>query len=325
MSGLRGILSKAMDAAIVPGFSRVGYAVRSRTGEWPDPSRADLSGRTVVVTGPTSGLGLEVVRMLASTGAHLVLVARDAAKCAGVVADLEAKVPGVSTGIVIADMADLDAVERASTGILAAHGAIHALVHNAGALLAARETSPQGFESTIACHVLGPHLMTTLLMPALRAGNGRVVTVSSGGMYAVPVPDCAQGRTPEMDDAEWNGTRQYAIAKRTQIVMNAEWARREHGVTFAVMHPGWADTPGVQSAIPAFRAVTSVILRTPRQGADTIAWLVGTDREIPSGRFWCDRETVPEHRVPGTRRSDTAGRRDALWAWCEAAIAPHLG
>lgn len=320
---MRGIVSRALDAAVVPGFSRVGYAVRSRLGEWLDPSSADLAGRVVVVTGPTSGLGLETVRMLAPTGARLVLVARNADKCRGVVEDVRPLLTGPEPEIVVADMADLDAVRRAGTEIAGRHGAVHALVHNAGALLAQRETSPQGFESTIACHVLGPHLLTTLLMPALRAGTGRVVTVSSGGMYAVPVPECGDGRTPEMGARDWNGTRQYAIAKRAQIVMNAEWARRERGVTFAVMHPGWADTPGVQSSIPAFRAVTALILRTPRQGADTIAWLVATQDPIPSGKFWCDREKVPEHRLPTTRRTDTAARRDALWNWCEAAVAAH--
>lgn len=321
---MRNLVSKAMDAAVVPGFSRIGYAVRSRTREWPDPSRSDLSSRVVVVTGPTSGLGLETVRLLAPTGAHLVLVARNADKCRGVVDEVRAHLAGPEPEIVTADMADLAAVRRASEEIAARHGAIHALVHNAGALLASRETSPQGIETTVACHVVGPHLMTTMLMPALRAGAGRVITVSSGGMYAVPVPDCGGGRSPEMGASEWNGTRQYAIAKRAQIVMNAEWARRERGVTFAVMHPGWADTPGVASAIPAFRAVTSLILRSPRQGADTIAWLVATDDAIASGKFWCDRETVPEHRLPTTRRSDTAARRDALWEWCAAAIAPQV-
>lgn len=320
---MRNLVSKAMDAAVVPGFSRIGYAVRSRTRDWPDPSRSDLSGRVVVVTGPTSGLGLETVRMLAPTGAHLVLVARNVEKCRSVVDEVRSQRAGPEPEIVEADMADLAAVRRASNEIVARHGAIHALVHNAGALLGSRETSPQGIEATIACHVVGPHLMTSLLMSALRAGAGRVITVSSGGMYAVPVPDCSNGRSPEMGTPDWNGTRQYAIAKRAQIVMNAEWARRERGVTFAVMHPGWADTPGVAAAIPAFRAVTSLILRSPRQGADTIAWLVTTDDAIASGMFWCDRDMVPEHRLPTTRRSDTARRRDALWTWCEAAIAPH--
>lgn len=320
---MRNLVSKAMDAAVVPGFSRIGYAVRSRSREWPDPARADLSDRVVVVTGPTSGLGRETVTMLASTGAQLVLVARNLDKCRGIVSEIRPRLVGPEPEIVVADMADLAAVRRASDEIGMRHGAIHALVHNAGALLGARETSPQGIEMTIACHVLGPHLMTTRLLPMLRAGAGRVITVSSGGMYAVPVPDCNEGRSPEMDASGWNGTRQYAIAKRAQIVMNAEWARRERAVTFAVMHPGWADTPGVASSIPAFRAVTSLILRSPRQGADTIAWLAATDDDIPSGKFWCDREMVPEHRLPTTRRSDTAARRDALWAWCDAAIAAH--
>ena len=313
------IVSRAMDAAVVPGFSRIGYAVRSRLGDWPDISSFDLSGKVVVITGPTSGIGEQAAIALASTGAQLVLVARNPEKCSRTVEMLR-PLCAVEPETVTCDMGNLDTVRDAALAIAERHGSIHALVHNAGALYTDREESPHGVEATISSHVLGPHLMTSMLLASLRNGRGRVVTVSSGGMYAAPVPDCRDGATPEMPAESWNGTRQYAIAKRAQVVLNEEWSRREPEVFFAVMHPGWADTPGVRSSIPLFGRVTAPILRTAREGADTVAWLVASPDVGRSGRFWCDREPVSVHRLPSTRRSDTPAVRSALWDWCESCV-----
>lgn len=320
------LLSGALDATVAPGFSRIGYAVRSRLGGWAAPESFDMAGRTVVVTGPTSGLGREVAFMLAATGSSVVLVARNRDKCDALATELTATVPGALLDVVIADMGDLEAVARASREILARHGRLDALVHNAGALLNERSVSPQGHETTVASHVLGPHLMTRLLLPALRAGHGRVITVSSGGMYAMALPVIAGARTLEMGEHNYDGTRQYAIAKRAQVTLNEMWAGQEPGVTFVAMHPGWADTPGVQESIPGFRRVTRPILRTSREGADTIAWLAVVP-DIPggSGTFWCDREQRSIHKTPSTRRADTPDARARLWEWCQRLTDPWVG
>lgn len=317
---LQRIVSRAMDATVVPGFSRIGYAVRSRLGHWQEISSFDLAGKAVVITGPTSGIGEQAAIALASTGAQLVLVARNPEKCARTVEMLR-PMCAVEPETVTCDMVNLDTVRDAALAIAERHGSIHSLVHNAGTLYTEREESPHGVESTVASHVLGPHLMTSLLLGSLRNGRGRVVTVSSGGMYAATVPDCRNGATPEMPIDSWNGTRQYAIAKRAQVVLNEEWSRREPDVFFAVMHPGWADTPGVRTSIPLFGRVTAPILRTAKEGADTVAWLVASDDVGRSGRFWCDREPVSVHRLPSTKRSDTPSARAALWNWCESAVA----
>jgi hypothetical protein len=89
-------------------------------------------------------------------------------------------------------------------------------------------------------------------------------------------------------------------------------------VVFHAVHPGWADTPGVEASLPRFRTVTGPLLRSPAQGADTMVWLAADDGEPlrQSGRFWLDRRVRPEHRLPTTRRSDTAERRARLWQWC---------
>lgn len=322
---MRSRLSDVLDAAVVPGFSRVGYAVRSRLNNWQPVSSFDCSGKVFVITGPTAGLGRALTFQLAATGAELVLVARNAEKLGELVIELEQQFPQCTTHSVVADISDLSAVSRASRAILTVTSRIDALIHNAGALLPARELTAEGREVTVTAHVLGPHLMTTLLLNVLRASHGRVITVSSGGMYAAGLPSPDSTFTLEMAPEKYDGTRQYAIAKRAQVTLNEMWALREPDVFFASMHPGWADTPGVQSSLPQFRRFTQPILRTADQGADTIGWLAAVP-QFPgkSGKFWSDREVRSIHKAPSSKRADTTAARTALWEWCESAIAPYV-
>jgi NAD(P)-dependent dehydrogenase (short-subunit alcohol dehydrogenase family) len=314
------IVSDFLDTTVVGGFSRIGYEWRSRSRGFEPPEALDLRGRRIVVTGPTSGLGLATARMLAPTGADLVLVGRDAARTTAAAGDIAGSATG-RVDTVTADMSDLNAVASACAGM----GPVDVIVHNAGALLDSRQLSRQGIEMTVAAHVVGPHLMTRLLLPTLARSGGRVVTVASGGMYAADLPRVAGDRTLEMNEVHWNGTRQYAIAKRAQVTLNEMWAAEQPGVHFAAMHPGWADTPGVKLSLPLFRVVTRPILRTARQGADTIAWLAGVEGiPAPSGSFWCDRETRPIHKSPSTRASDTPDRRDGLWQWVQSVTDPFV-
>jgi NAD(P)-dependent dehydrogenase (short-subunit alcohol dehydrogenase family) len=182
-------------------------------------------------------------------------------------------------------------------------------------------------ESTVASQVVGPFLLTALLLDRLCvAAPGRVVTMSSGGMDTAAL----EIERLQMGD-DYRGAEQYARAKRAQVALNGEWARRAAlaqppvsppqppvPVVFHTVHPGWADTPGVETALPRFRALTGPLLRSPAQGADTMVWLAADDGEPlrQSGRFWLDRRMRPEHRLPTTRRSDTAERRALLWQWC---------
>lgn len=314
-------ISNILDTAVVPGFSRIGYDVRSRLLKWEKVSHLRLDGRVIVITGPTSGLGLATASILASTGAHLVLVARNKEKCQQVVAELRTRHPQLEVEVVIADMGDLSSVAYASREIRSKFPRVDVLVHNAGALLQDRQESPQGIELTVASHVVGPFLMTTMLRDALRAANGRVVTVSSGGMYAANLPSIQSGKCPEVQP--YNGSRQYALAKRMQVTLNEMWAGEEPAIEFVAMHPGWADTPGVQESIPVFRKVTRPILRSAEQGADTIAWLSAvTPLPAQSGTFWCDRETRSIHKTPTTKKSDMPSSREALWKWCASTVAP---
>lgn len=311
------VVDVLLEASIAGSFSRVGYETRSRLTHWTSLDSYDMSSKNVVITGPTSGLGKEVARTLRQANANVILVARSADKLNALVNELS-QLSGTGTlTAVVADMGDLTAVRQACDEITKSVSSLDVLVHNAGALANAYTQTTDGIETTIASHVVGPFLMTSLLLPALRASRGRVITVSSGGMYAASLPHLRQGGSLEMSSEKFDGTRQYALAKRAQVTLNQLWAIKEPDVNFHAMHPGWADTPGVQQALPSFRKVTKVILRSPEQGADTISWLsMEPNVQGESGSFWCDRVVRSVHRVPMTKKTDTQSAREALWAWC---------
>ncbi len=304
------IVDRALEFPIAPSFTRIGYRIRRALFDWDDLDELDGSGKTVVLTGATSGLGLAAARRLADADTTLVILGRNPDKTEGVRHDLAEG--GADVHAVIADMGDLDQVHRAAEEILASHPRIDALIHNAGALSAEYADNNAGIELTIASQVIGPFLMTNLLLDALDP-DGRVITMSSGGMYASPLR--VDGL--QMDPTDYGGSEQYARAKRAQVTLNEMWPTRTpaHRVAFHAVHPGWADTPGVEDALPTFRRIVGPALRTPDEGADTMVWLALTADlgDAPNGSFWLDRAPRPIHRLPSTKRSDTPDRRDHLW------------
>ena len=97
--------------------------------------------------------------------------------------------------------------------------------------------------------------------------------------------------------SKYDGTMVYAQNKRQQVEMTEEWAKKHSKIHFSVMHPGWADTPAVRSAMPDFYAKFKDKLRTAEQGADTVVWLSvsAAANQAPSGKFWQDRQPVSAH------------------------------
>lgn len=305
----------ALEWPIVPSFSRIGFDVRRRIERWESLDQIDATGRVVVITGPTSGLGRATADMLASLGATLVLVGRSRSRTEVTASQLREAFPDVPIDVVVADLGELEAVRAAAAEIASAHPRIDVLIHNAGALSRNRMVSRAGTEFTVSSQVLGPFLLTSLLLESLRAARpGRVLTMSSGGMYAAPLTVSGL----ELGPADYNGTQQYALAKRAQVTLNEMWAERipATDVVFHAMHPGWADTPGVEESLPGFRRVMRPLLRDAPAGADTMVWLAVADEPLASsGGFWLDRHERPIHRLRRTRRTDTPERRAELWDW----------
>lgn len=311
-------LDKALDWTVLPGYTSLGYALRRRS--WEELTPGSLAGRSVLVTGASSGIGTAACARLASLGANVHMLVRDESR--GEAARRTIPAPARErVEIELCDVSDLDAVREFAAGFATRVPELHGLVHNAGVLLQRRERSRQGFELTLATHVLGPLLLTELLMPALRKGApSQVVFVASGGAYTARL----HADDPELEDEEFDGPRFYAHAKRIQLILARELAERERGsgVGFAAEHPGWADTPGLERSLPRFHRLLRPILRDAEAGADTIVWLLVHPEASAAhpGALWHDRQPRSAHRLPGTRES--AAERERLWRELEQLIHP---
>ncbi len=308
------ILDTALDRTIAPGYSRIGFAVRSRL--WGGETVPRLDGHTVAITGATSGLGEAAATALAALGATVLLLVRDLERGERARARIASR---MGTGeadvhLYACDLADLSSVRRCAEEVAGGHPRLRVLINNAGVLPAARELSADGIELTFATNVVGPFLLTELLVPALAAAApSRVINVSSGGMYSqrIRLADL------QMERSEFDGVVAYARSKRAQVMLTDQWAQRlgPLGILVHAMHPGWVDTPGVRSSLPRFHRITKHVLRTPEQGADTVVWLAAAELPgIVTGGFWHDRRQRPKHVLGRTR--ETPGERELLWRRC---------
>ena len=313
---VRNAADAALEVTVVLSFSRVGYAARRRLDDWDEPGADALRGRVAVVTGASGGLGLAAATGLARAGARVWLIGRDRGRTDAAARRIQETVDGAEVDVATANLARLADVRDVARTMTAATDRLDVLIHNAGTLVPDYQQTVDGVEVTAQTHLVAPFLLTSLLFPLLRSTPGsRVLTVSSGGMYTTGLD--VDALTPDPDG--FDGVAAYAQTKRAQVVLSQEWARRTagSGVTFHAAHPGWADTPGLQSSLPRFRRLMGPLLRSPEQGADTIVWLAVSPRALESnGRFWHDRRPRSTVRLPWTTiRADAA---DRLWHWCAA-------
>jgi NAD(P)-dependent dehydrogenase (short-subunit alcohol dehydrogenase family) len=309
---LTSALDTLLDRTVVPGFSRLGYLARRRW--WPDDPAPDaLRGHVVAVTGANSGLGKATALGAARLGAEVRMLCRDVGRGEAARDEILAEVPGAALTVDECDLGDLAGARAAGRLLRGEVPVLHGLVHNAGVLPAERTENADGHELTVAVHVLGPHVLTDALRPALVAdGDARVIFVSSGGMYSqrLPVTDW------EYRASKYRGATAYARSKRMEAVLAERWAQEledEH-ITVHAMHPGWAATPGVKDSLPRFHKVMGPAFRTAEQGADTTVWLLASpDAAVRTGLFWHDRRPRPTSLLPSTRTSDADAA--ALWRY----------
>jgi dehydrogenase/reductase SDR family member 12 len=301
------LVDLALEATVGLSFSRVGFEVRRRIWSWAEPPEASLAGQVAVVTGATSGLGLALATRFAELGASVVVVGRDPTRIADARAAIARETGAGTVSSVRCDLARLDDVRALADELRRDHGRIDVLVHNAGALVHDFERTVDGMELTAQAHVVAPFLLTAEVLDLLRATPGaRVLTVASGGMYTTALGDL------DPAPAAFDGVRTYARAKRAQVVLNEEWARRHGEVArFDAMHPGWVDTPGLRASLPGFSRLGR-LLRTPDQGVDTLVWLATAPID-GNGGFWLDRRRRWTSKLPWTRTTPAAAGE--LWDW----------
>ncbi len=303
-----GRLDDLLDRTVVGSFTNVGHAVRSLG--WND-ELPSMHGKVVVVTGATSGLGRAAAEWLADLGAGVRLVGRSPDRLEQTREHIRSATGNHDLVGYAADLSSMEQVRRLAGELLEAEPRIDVLVNNAGALINERRETEEGNELTLATNLLGHFLLTNLLIPRLEASApARIINVSSGGMYTqrIRVRDLQYAR------GKYNGSMAYARAKRGQVILTELWAEKlaGRGIVVNAMHPGWADTPGVEKSLPLFRKLTRPFLRTPKQGTDTIVWLAASREAAEvTGRFWLDRRPRPTHRLRST--VEDPADREALW------------
>lgn len=294
---LRTMASALFYARFFNAFSTRGFD--RRVGALQD-DEFDFRGQRWLVTGASGGIGRAAVLKALACGAEVFAVARCQEKLERLAS--EAAAPD-RLHTLVCDLSLLS-----DTRDLATHPTLHgapidALVNNVGVLLNDFQRSAEGLELSLATNLVGHFVLTEALLSADRLGpEAAVVEASSGGMYGAALN---LDKLTAASKAHWDGVAAYALQKRAQVELVRAWnARWPTGRRAYVMHPGWVDTAGVQTALPAFRATLRRALRNADQGADTILWLIDQQPAMSSkGGIWLDRHLDDEHAFALTRQS----------------------
>jgi NAD(P)-dependent dehydrogenase (short-subunit alcohol dehydrogenase family) len=268
-----------------------------------------MADKTVLVTGATSGIGLETARSLSKMGTRVLVGARDAARGQAVVEELR-RGGGVAE-LVVVDQTSFASVREAAARVAAAHSSLDVLVNNAGTAIRRRRVTKDGHEATWQTNFLGGYLLTRLLLPLLKkAPAPRVVNVASEGH-----------RTGRIDwsnlelERGYGGFQAYANTKLAQILFTRELARREPVIRVNAMHPG-AIATGIWRDVPQpLRWLIGLILPSPSKGAGPVVRLASApDVADVTGQYFM---RYKPHEPSEAARDDAVARR--LWEVAEKA------
>jgi dehydrogenase/reductase SDR family protein 12 len=293
-------------------FSRIG--LRRRQRQWSAHAQR-FDGQTWLVTGASGGIGAAIAGEAHARGARVLAAARSPEKLGELVRSAGGSERMQALRVDFSSVAD---TRRLVQDLTTRGERIDVLVNNVGLLLDRFERTPEGFESSFVTNLLSHFVLTEGLHAGGRFSDGAaVINMSSGGMYGSPL------RLSEMAAAkatDHDGMAAYAMHKRAQLELTRAWNRRWQGQPRAyVMHPGWVDTPGVQTALPWFRATLRRFLRSADEAADTALWLGGTRPPVAAdGGIWLDRVRDPEHAFAMTRQ--TTADAEQLHAFLDAQV-----
>ena len=292
-------------------------------GSEPALKMGSLERRVALVTGGTGGIGRAAAEALANAGAEVHITGRDSAR--GNAAAASAFDGGGRIVFHKMDLSTPDAVNKLASVI---EGELEGrpldvLVQNLAVMpdRFERVGSPVAYERALSTNLLVFHRVATTFLPKM-APDGRIISVVSAGMHLFPLS--VQRLSALNDESEnYNPVYAYSVTHRARVLLTKRWAE-EHaqtrpGLHFASVHPGWVETPGLQNAqaMKGFYGLMHRALRTPMQGADTIAWLADpTNTQVASGSYCWDRKERPiDLLLSGTRASE--GDVDELVAWLD--------
>lgn len=281
-------------------YTKCGYEAAAKHFA-PADLDVNLSGRSFMITGANSGIGKATAQEIANRGGTVHMVCRNKGRGEAAKDEIVERSKNENVHIHVVDMSSARQVWEFAQSFSQSN-TVHVVINNAGCMVNQRELTEEGLEKNFATNTLGTYILTTALIPALKkAEDPRVVTVSSGGMLTqkLNVDDL------QFEKGTFDGTMAYAQNKRQQVILTERWASQHKDIHFSSMHPGWADTPAVQSSMPSFHAKMQSRLRTDVMGADTVVWLAVSPAasKQPSGLFFQDRKAVATHLPLASSRS----------------------
>jgi NAD(P)-dependent dehydrogenase (short-subunit alcohol dehydrogenase family) len=265
-----------------------------------------LEGKLAVVTGASSGLGVETCRVLASAGATVLMVARDEEKLEAVAAELLRQQPDAQLLTQRMDLADLDSVHSAATEILLYHSEIQLLINNAGVMACPLQRTKQDFEMQFGTNHLGHFLFTGLLSEALLEGApGRVINLSSAGHKFARF----NFDDPSYHHRDYDKWQAYGESKTANVLFTVGLDRRtrERGVRSFAVHPGAimtnlgrhmdeADLATLNERSPSSKGL---VFKTVEQGAATTVWAASSPQLSGRGGVYLEDCQIAAAAVEG--------------------------
>jgi NAD(P)-dependent dehydrogenase (short-subunit alcohol dehydrogenase family) len=269
-----------------------------------------MAGRTVLITGATSGIGRATALGLGRMGAHLAITGRDHVRTEDAAREIRAA-GGGQVDLFIADMSSQTDVRKLAGQVLQSLSRIHVLINNVGGYWDSRHVTVDGLERTFALNHLAPFLLTNLLLDRLnQSAPARVVTVSSNAH--------APGRIDFSDlqgKRSYSGARAYSQSKLANVLFSYELARRLKGtsVTANALHPGLVSTSfGAEDPATVQRIFIPFLrpfMKSPAQGAATSIHLASApELEQVTGRYFANR-----HAKKSSESSHDQASAAQLW------------
>ena len=252
-----------------------------------------MTGKTVLVTGGTGGIGKATAGGLARLGARVAIVGRDRQRAQAAAQDIRAEHGAASVDVFVADLSSQAEVHQLAADVLQSYPHLDVLVNNVGGFWANRHPTVDGLERTFAVNHLAPFLLTNLLLERLTSSApARIVTVSSGAQ--------SMGRLDFEDlqgERAYSGSRAYNQSKLANVLFTYELARRlEQGpVTANVLHPGVVRTSfGAEDQQPFWKVLAPLarpFMKSPERGAATPIYLASSPEvQGVTGAYFVNRK-----------------------------------
>ncbi len=294
----------------------------------------NLQGKTAIVTGASSGLGVETARALAAAGAAVILPVRNLAKGEGVAAAIRASIGNQSVSVAELDLADFASIRKFAAEFIGSGKSLNILINNAAIMACPLTRTAQGYEAQFATNHLGHFLLTNLLIPALQQGApSRIVSLSSIGHRLSPMVF----EDIHFQEREYDKWKAYGQAKTANSLFAVELNRRfaASGITANAVHPGGIMT-GLQQYLTMEEMTASgwfdqagnphPVFKNIEQGASTSVW-AATAPELAGkgGKYLEDcneaEASTPENRMSGVMlHALDADAAAQLWTVSEAMI-----